>query len=126
MAKKYFKYYTRRYHYDFVNPFNIKHLNYKGNQQRYLKYFQQVNESISRAKTWASVKVRSTYFYKSNYLTPIDLSERMITVDGFNIMMKEKLGCSTAKEYYTKKKLKKQKYSACGEAKKCIFESLLW
>ena len=125
LAKKAFKYYKRK-GYDLVNPFNIKHLNYKGSQERYLEYFLQVNEAIRRTRTWASARVNSRNFYKRTYLSTIDVSENMTTIDGFNIMMKEKLGCPTAKEYYVKKKLKKQKYSACGEVKKCIYESLLW
>ena len=90
LSKRFFKYYTRKYNYNLVSPFNIKHLNYKGNKERFLKYFQLVNQSIERARAWASINVSRNYLIRSDYLSPINISEKEFKLDGFNIMMKEK------------------------------------
>ena len=124
ITKKKFKDYRRSCKLDHPSPFNIRHMNYKGDKKRFFEYFKDVNESISIAKYWINRHLSYSRTIRKELLVPIDLEQVDLKVDSFNIMMKEKLGCPTSKDYYVKKKEKNKKVRSCGIIEKCLYESI--
>ena len=114
------------------NPFNVKHLNYKGNQERYLNYFKKINEMINYANWWYSSQVK-TYRCRgappqSFKIQSFNITERTLNVDTFNLMMKEKFGDSWNNEKYRKipiKKFKFHKEALSGSVENSIFRHII-
>ena len=125
ISKKYFNRYKRRCKVQPQSPFNIKHLNYNGNNERFLKYFKEVNGSIYMVNYKIKDLISYSRSLRMESLKKIDIEQNDIKVDGFNIMMKEKLGCPTSKEFYVKKKEKNKKIKTYGNIEKCLFECIL-
>ena len=125
ISKKQFQNYRKRYYPDMPSPYNIKHLNYNGDKKRFFEYFQKVNESISLANYFNRNHASYSHSILIELLEPIDLEQIDRNVDSFNIMMKEKLGCPTSKDFYIKKKEKNKKLRTCGSIRKCLYECIL-
>lgn len=114
------------------NPFNVKHLKYKGNQERYLDYFKKVNQMINYANCWYSSEVKSfrcrgappqSFRIESFYIT-----EKTRNVDTFNLMMKERLGESWNYMKFRKESIKKfkfQKATLTGSAENSILSYII-
>jgi hypothetical protein len=99
-AKKIYYYMCKRYEIDYKphNPFNIKHLNFKGHSERFLPYFTLLNDEITNVNNWYNHRVRT---YRKKNAPPqtfkihqIPTKEKFETIDTFNIQLKAKQGAS--------------------------------
>ena len=129
LSRKIFHKITWRFEiqYKHCNPYNAKHLNYKGNQERYLDYFKKVNEMIDKTNCWYNIFAKIRRYRGSPprlfKIENFNITERTLKVDTFNLMMKEKLGKSWNYEKYRKlpiEKFKFHKETLSGSTEKSI------